>query len=218
MIAHAGSIANRRVRRLRKIIREIQNLPLEKPLSALLLTRFTLAWGNIGYAADVRYLQQIERLFRTGSGAVLECGSGATTILMGLLAEKHDRYVWSFENHEGWGNEVREALNAFGLNRVTVCHTPLRDYGEYDWYELPLQPLPRDFDLVVCDGPPGKIAGGRYGLMPVMGPYLREDCRILLDDTHRRKEKALIRRWADEHRLIWSRLGTSGRCAEIAFA
>jgi hypothetical protein len=207
-----------RIKRLKNVVNDIRSLPSGSSLSRMHLTRLMLAWGNLGYSANIRYLQQIERLFRTGDGAVLECGSGATTLLMGLLAEKEDRYVWSFENHEGWSRQVRAVLQAFNLNRVTVCHTPLRDYGAYDWYELPSLPLPRDFDLVICDGPPGKIPGGRYGLMPVMGSYLCNDCRILLDDTHRSKEKALIHRWADEHRLTWSRLGKTGRCAEIAFA
>ena len=174
--------------------------------------------GNFGYSASLRYLQQVERLFRESQGAVLECGSGATTFLLGLLAEKYDRHVWTFENHDEWGQHIREITRSFGLARLEVCRTPLRSYGSYEWYELPLCPLPRDFGLVVCDGPPGTIQGGRYGLMPVMEKYLRADCRILLDDTNRRKEKALIQRWADEHRLTWSPLGSTGRCTEIAFA
>ena len=83
---------------------------------------------------------------------------------------------------------------------------------------ISLPPLPRDFGLVVCDGPPGTIQGGRYGLMPVMGEYLRPDCRILLDDTNRRKEKELIERWAGEMKLNSIPLGSTGRCTEIAFA
>lgn len=211
---HAAS----RAERLKGIVAQIRRVPAGEPVSQILLGRLILAWGNFGYSASLRYLQQVERLFRESQGAVLECGSGASTLLMALLAEKYDRYVWSFENHEDWGVHIREVLAGLELNRLTVCHTPLRNYGEYDWYGLPGCPLPHDFGLVVCDGPPGTIQGGRYGLMPVMEEYLRADCRILLDDTNRRQEKALIQRWANERRLTWSPLGSTGRCTEIAFA
>lgn len=204
--------------RLSRVVDQIRKTPIDQPLSSLLLARLLFAWGNIGYSASIRYLQQMERLFRSSDGAVLECGSGASTLLLGLLAEKYDRYVWTFENHDEWSQHIREVMIRLQLTHVTICHTPLRNYGEYDWYQLPSHPLPRDFGLVVCDGPPGTIQGGRYGLLPVMTGYMREDCRILLDDTNRRKEQELIKRWAGEQRLVWSRLGATGRCAEIAFA
>lgn len=204
--------------RLGAVANVIRREHSEEPLTFFTLSRLLFAWGNPGYSAGVRYLQQIDRLFNAGSGAVLECGSGATTVLLGLLAEKYDRYVWVFEHHERWARHIAEVCRELGLDRVNVRYTPLKNYGEYDWYQLPASPLPRDFDLVVCDGPPGGIQGGRYGLLPVMSGYLRSDCRILLDDAHRQKEKELIRRWADEQKLCWSRLGATGRCAEIAFA
>jgi len=206
-----------KVDRLSAVVTQIRNAPVDQPLNALVLARLLFAWGNIGYSASVRYLQQIERLFRATGGGVLECGSGASTLLLALLAEKYDRHVWTFENHADWSRHVRDVMKGLQLSRVTVCHTPLCNYGKYDWYQLPQHPLPRDFGLVVCDGPPGTIQGGRYGLLPVMSGYMREDCRILLDDTNRRKERALIHRWAEEQRMVWNRLGTTGRCAEISF-
>ena len=207
-----------RSKRLQRIVQYIRRLPPGAPIGTLSLSRLVFSWGNFGYSASIRYLQQVERLFRVSSGAVLECGSGATTLLLALLAEKYDRHVWTFENHEDWGQQIREILRGFELKRLTVCHTPLRSYGSYEWYTLPFAPLPHDIGLVVCDGPPGTIQGGRYGLFPVMNDHLRSDCRILLDDTHRRREKELIGRWASERRLTWSPLGTTGCCAEIAFA
>jgi hypothetical protein len=207
-----------RVEQLNGVVRQIRGLPPGRPVGKLLLARLAFAWGNFGYSASIRYLQQVERLFRERNGAVLECGSGATTLLLALLAEKYDRYVWTFENHEDWGVHIRKVLSDFDLDRLTVCFAPLCGYGDYEWYQFPQMPLPRDFGLVVCDGPPGKIRGGRYGLLPVMGGYLRPDCRILLDDTHRRREQELIARWAEEWRLTWNPLGATGSCAEIAFA
>lgn len=207
-----------RIERLSPVIERIRHIPVGKKIGLPTLLRLNLAWGNFGYSASIRYMQQVERLFRLSQGCVLECGSGVTTLLLALLAEKVDRSVWTFENHEEWGSHIRMIVRAFDLDNIQICHSPLKDYGDYEWYTLPEQRVPYGFGLVVCDGPPGTIEGGRYGLMPVMREYMRPDCRILLDDTHRRKEKALIRRWASERNLTWSPLGTTGRCAEIAFA
>jgi hypothetical protein len=215
--SHLNKITSRTAR-LKGVVKQIRQVPAGTPVSGALIFRLVLAWGNYGYSASVRYLQQVERLFRESDGSVLECGSGATTLLAALLAEKYDRYVWTFENHEEWAGHLKSVLREFSLGHIRVCHTPLRSYADYEWYELPLSPLPNDFGLVICDGPPGGIQGGRYGLMPVMSGYLRPDCRILLDDTHRRNEKALICRWSHERRLISSTLGATGRCAEIVFA
>lgn len=207
-----------RAERLKGVVAQIRRVRIGEPVGSILLGRLIFAWGNFGYSASLRYLQQVDRLFRESHGAVLECGSGATTLLLALLAEKYDRYVWTFEHHGEWVRHIREMTCSFGFDRLKICHTPLRSYGRYAWYELPLCPLPRDFGLVVCDGPPGTIQGGRYGLLPVMGKCLRSDCRILLDDTNRRNEKELIQRWSNEHRLTCSPLGSTGRCTEIAFA
>lgn len=207
-----------RIKRLQGTVEHIRSLPQETPVATLQVARLVFAWGNFGYSASIRYLQQVERLFRRSRGGVLECGSGASTLLLALLAEKYDRHVWTFENHLDWGRHIRDILGSFQLDRLTVCHTPLKNYGAYDWYQRPQMPLPHDFGLVICDGPPGGISGGRYGLLPVMGDRLRSDCRILLDDTHRRREKELISRWAAERRLTSNPLGATGSCSEIAFA
>lgn len=206
-----------RAERLESVVARIRNLPEGRPLSRRMMARMVFAWGNFGYSASLRYLQQVERIFRSSDGVVLECGSGATTLLLALLAEKYDRRVWTFEHHEGWGQHIRDVLGHLNLSQVTVCCTPLRNYGSFEWYELPDTAPSKDIGMVVCDGPPGSIQGGRYGLIPVMHAYMRADCRILLDDTHRKKEKALIRRWSSEHRLQYKPLGTTGCCTEIVF-
>ena len=58
--------------------------------------------------------------------------------------------------------------------------------------------MPKDFSLVICDGPPARTPGGRYGLLPVMKSHLRPGCVILLDDVSRLEEREIIARWAEE--------------------
>ena len=136
-------------------------------------------------------------------------------LLIALLAEKYEREVWTLEHHEHWSKHVSAVLESLDLKRVNVCHAPLKNYGDYEWYDVPSE-LPSDFGMVVCDGPPGSIKGGRYGLFPVMGAHLDPECRILLDDTHRKNEQELIRRWEGERRLGSHPIGIFGSCTELA--
>jgi len=81
---------------------------------------------------------------------------------------------------------------------VILCTTPLKDYGDFCWYDAPLASMPASFSLVVCDGPPGATKGGRYGLVPVLGKRLSYGCVIMLDDAAREQELAIARRWEAE--------------------
>ena len=203
-------------RNLRRVVGNVrEHLKSKESLGWQQRIQLLLAWGNIGYSASARYLQQVERIFRASDGPVLECGSGATTLLIALLAERYNRKAWTFEHHGHWSYHVSEVLDALELKQVTVCHAPLKSYGDFEWYDVPSE-LPSDFGMVICDGPPGRIRGGRYGLFPVMGDHLDPACRILLDDTHRKNEQDLIKRWERERRLGSQPIGLLGSCTELA--
>jgi len=74
--------------------------------------------------------------------------------------------VWTLEHDAFWAEHVRQVLRRFGMTNVHLLHVPLRDYGAFHWYDVPLEKLPACFSLVLCDGQPG----GRYGLLPMLGP------------------------------------------------
>ena len=75
---------------------------------------------------------------------------------------------------------------------------PIRNYDTFDWYGLERCPLPAEIGFVLCDGPPGSTRGGRYGLAPVLGRRLAPGCVLLLDDTQRPEEHAIVQRWCTE--------------------
>ncbi len=94
-----------------------------------------------------------------------------------------------------------EHLARHRLDNVRVCQAELRDFGEFDWYAAPPEDLPKNFGLVICDGPPGGTVGGRYGLFPRMRSHLAPDCVVLLDDAGRTAEQATLARWRQEFRI-----------------
>ena len=66
------------------------------------------------------------------------------------------------------------------------------------WYKMP-----RDFALVVADGPPGDVKGGRFGLLPLLREHFAPGAVVLLDDAERPKERDVLAKWASEFGLAY---------------
>jgi len=157
------------------------------------------AWGNLAYSADVSFLTEAIGRVRGAAGrAVLECGSGISTILMGLsLPRRPGREIWALENDARWLERVRSVASQYHLGNVQLVHAPLQSYGDYMWYAAPVERMPR-FHLVICDGPTEATPGGRYGLLPVMASRLADDAVILIDDADTAVAHGVLARWADD--------------------
>ena len=153
-------------------------------------------WGNPAYSAGSGFVGAVDRAtHELRSGRVLECGSGLTTIVLALRARATGSFVATLEHDEAWCAEVQRRLRRAGLSPDIVRHAPLQDVGDADWYTLPDR-LPTQFDLIVCDGPPGDTRGGRSGLGQLLPGRLADGGTILLDDVQRPHERELAERWA----------------------
>ena len=197
-------------RQLREAIKSIRQLPDGQVPSRELLSQLIKGWSNEGFAANLDYLEEIAKQSLNSDGPILECGSGASTILLGILSARRHIMVWSLENSPEWGLRVSEVLETNGISGVRVCSSPLIEYGEFVWYDPPLAEMPKEFSLVICDGPPGSTRGGRYGLLPVMQDRLPIGSTILLDDAGRSDEAEIIRRWENEASFATQIVSASG--------
>jgi Methyltransferase domain len=166
--------------------------------SQSVLTDLIYGWDNEGWSGGSEFLVDCVEGALSTHGAILECGSGLTTLLLGIVAQQRGISVWSLEHLPIWAERVQACLDRHRIESVRLHVAPLRPYGEYDWYAPPLEAMPREFALVVCDGPPGATKGGRHGLLPVMRERLSEGCLLLVDDAERDAEQAMVNRWAEE--------------------
>jgi hypothetical protein len=174
------------------------------------LRAMTHGWGNGLWTASCDYLGAVWRHAARANGPILECGSGVTTLLLGVLASQHGVPVCSLEHHEEWRERVGSALDTYGLGDVDLVHAPLRDFGAYTWYDRESIDIPRGIQLVICDGPPGKTVGGRYGLLPEIRANMAPNCVVLLDDAGRKGEREVLDRWAREADVS-IRMGEGGK-------
>jgi len=162
------------------------------------LAELIAAWGNPGWSAQEEYLRVCITQALRSNGPTLECGSGLSTLLLGVVAQRNGVEHWALEHQHEWSVRVRRSVTRYNLSAVRVSTAPLRHYAGFDWYDPPLADMPAQFAMVVCDGPPSGTVGGRYGLVPVMCNHLRPGCVILLDDAWREDERAVARRWDAE--------------------
>jgi hypothetical protein len=175
--------------------------------SSSLIADFIYGWDNTGWSAFPEFLSACVHHALATNGSILECGSGLTTVLLGLIAQQRKRTVWSLEDSQNWGDRVERVLKRNDIDCVHISTRPLKDFGEFSWYDPPLENMP-EFSLVVCDGPPSKTPGGRYGLLPVMRKRLSSGAIILLDDAARKDERDVAARWASEFHLNYELLGS----------
>src|SRR5438876_2404411 len=138
--------------RLRRALRRISQLSEGQLPSRELLHELQVGWGNDGFAARYDYLEEVIQSAARTRGPILECGSGLTTLLIGLYAGRRDVQTWSLEHIPEWHARVTAALQRHHIAGVDVCLAPLREYGDFQWYDPPLDALPASFSLVVCDG------------------------------------------------------------------
>ncbi|MEM9465427.1 MAG: class I SAM-dependent methyltransferase [Actinomycetota bacterium] len=136
---------------------------------------------------------------------VLECGSGASTILFGHLhlAGEIERLI-ALEHDVVWHELARQQLRQFGLEDETELHfTPLVDHPDeavetpwYDTTEVEFAPL----DMVLVDGPPdatGPLA--RFPAAPLLLEHCRPGCLFVMDDFIRQSEQDTVDRWIEEY-------------------
>jgi hypothetical protein len=187
------------------------------------LEAIRLAWGNESFSADIDYMVEMVSRIEKCRGPILECGSGVTTVVAGVMAGKRNLKVWSLEQDYNWSQFIELRLRKNNIHNVELMHRPLRRYDDFVWYEIDNLTLPMQVDLVLCDGPAvfqewGKEeAQWRYGVVPILakrGATVRE---ILLDDATEPRAQNLLQRWRQEFGMESRMIRTShGDCAVVS--
>lgn len=190
-----------RERKLGAALQRISALPEGEVPPRELLAEAGRAWGEDGFRAVGGYFEEVARRAATTTGPVLEIGSGLTTLILGALAGRRGVAVWTLEHLPQFYEQTLKELERHDVGNVRLRLAPLREYGDFSWYDAPLDEMPDDFRLVIADGPPGDTKGGRFGLLPVMRAHLSPDAVVLLDDAEREDEQKVLGEWSERFGL-----------------
>lgn len=178
------------------LLRQLQTSSVEEVLHPTTLRRLRWAWANPN-SASVEYLSAVGQAAAAANGPILECGSGISTVVVGVVARRTGNALITLEHSAWWSRNVRWSLKMAGITEIDYRIRPLRSYEGYEWYDVGT--VPADIALVICDGPPATSRSGRYGLMPQLNDHLAADSRVFLDDYDRPSEMLVVTRWSDEY-------------------
>lgn len=113
----------------------------------------------------------VERLRELRPALTVECGSGASTVVMSLWSDRHIALDHDPQYAAPWPP-------------VRICE--IVD----GWYQTD---LPDGIQFALIDGPPGKI--GRHNTFPNLWAHLADEFEVWVDDADRPKERAAIVDW-----------------------
>src|SRR5690242_7811864 len=122
-------------RRLGVAIARLLQLPMGQVPGAGLLEALSRAWGNEGFSANLPYLAEVATQAARAEAPILECGSGLTTIVLGLLAGRRGIPVHTLEQMPDWFARISSVLRRNRIPGVQLHLTPLINYGSFEWYE-----------------------------------------------------------------------------------
>lgn len=159
-----------------------------------------------GWAATARsvlaILDEIQRA--PGPVTVLDCGSGSSTVLDALVLRARGKggHVYALDADADFAEETRGYLRAHGVEEYgTVVDAPIVDVTLPDgrtvpWYDLSGLPDIGPVDVLFVDGPIGTLAPeARFPAFPLLAARLAPGSLVVLDDTNRPDEKAIVERW-----------------------
>jgi predicted O-methyltransferase YrrM len=134
-------------------------------------------WGN-EWSAQLELLQACILKARESEN-ILECGSGISTLFM--AAANPEARIVCLEQNRDWAIKLGKMLAKYKLNNVAIIQRELKDFGEYEWYDVPSN-LDSSFDFVLVDGPTRDTRGHRIGFIKE-GLRLLKGATVLFDDA-----------------------------------
>jgi predicted O-methyltransferase YrrM len=151
--------------------------------------------------------QLILEILKQNPKAILDIGSGLSSILSGLVLKKTGQgHVYSLEHSDIYADKTRQNIGLHGLEDwVTLIRAPLKTYDlkgkQWLWYDLEKLPKEVAYDLVIVDGPPGTIQNmARYPAFPLIFDRFNAGAVLMVDDADRPEDQQIISQWKAEYK------------------
>ena len=111
---------------LQRAVRRIRAHDDYVPLSDRAVKQLLYGWGN-AWSLQAELITELwHRAWHT-RGPVLECGSGLSTVLLGIAAERQGYEVYSLEHDEAWHAKVSAVVGRLGLRTGEAHRGAARD-------------------------------------------------------------------------------------------
>ena len=153
-----------------------------------------------GWALGADALAMLIREMRArDSRTVLELGPGTSSVVIGAARVGPLRMI-GLEHDERYVTAVAQQLAMHGIE-YDLIHAPLRSVRcrgrDVSWYDpAALERVPSSLDVLIVDGPVNWDGGGnRSPAWPLLRERLRAGALVVVDDTERPDERAMVDEW-----------------------
>jgi len=133
---------------------------------------------------------------------LVELGSGSSTVFLALCLKRlGEGKLVSIDHDEVFAERTRAMLVQHDLtDYACVLYRPLKpvriDGAEYIWYSIDDFKPPGPVEMLIVDGPPYHVHTlARYPALPMMLPFMADNCTVLLDDANRPEEIRIASLW-----------------------
>ena len=147
--------------------------------------------GNPRYALPGKLLETCYNAAKGARGHILECGSGLSTVVMGLALAGADHVLYALEHDLDWFRTTSRWLDRYGVGNVMLFYAPIHPHEAGDWYGVSPDELPDAFDVVLIDGPAREVAP-REGVFQQFGGRVAEASVWLVDDCGDPVQAAMV--------------------------
>lgn len=166
-----------------------------------------------GWAGSPDFLLRIaSEIEERKPGAVLECSSGVSTLVVARCLQMNGKgHVFSLEHDPSYATTTRKLLGKYNLSDwATVLDAPLETkHTETPWYRE--ESIPKDLgpvDMLIIDGPPATVAPlARFPALPRLLSRLSTTSLIVMDDANRDDETEIVNRWLQMFPMLLHRDG-----------
>lgn len=162
-----------------------------------------------GSALAPQTAQQVcNELELNGRRSIVELGPGVSTLVMAMWAEAEQEAirVISIDEDSAWIDLMARRLERFTYADVSLLHAPLTPRERQEgapsvarWYDASVvDSLPGPVDMLLVDGPTAyreEWKFDRWPALPHLADRLAPACAVLLDDTARAGEAAVLHSW-----------------------
>jgi hypothetical protein len=157
---------------------------------------------NSAFAMPGKGLFEAHWMAKCAVGHILECGSGLSTLVMGIALAGTEHCVYALEHDLAWLRTTARWLEQYEIGNVTLIYAPIMPTETGDWYGVEPSDLPDQFDGVLIDGPKRDI-GRREVLFDRLGPQMEMASTWIVDDCADPSLEAMLRRHCGDRQITY---------------
>jgi predicted O-methyltransferase YrrM len=163
-----------------------------------LVEQLMRGWGDASLVPNDPFLWScIQEVSRT-RGPIIQLGSGLTTLVLAIFAQRCGRHLWVLEHNRHWANTVSSHLEEHGISLAHVITAPLTNVGRGVWYNVDVRQLPKSCSLVVCDGDSVAPTGYPHVLDRLV-EHLSPEAVVIVRNVRRSGDAKYLTAWAKAH-------------------